>query len=137
MWVGFRAVEVLRFIRRNRLLFRVLRENWLRPVNFLKHPAVTTSHRHPRGELTKGRVTHELMILPNLELTDNCSETKLVIMHVAQIQDYSGGWLLSASVPGSSHMQGKSAGSLGIHGGLEPKCTPGRRFEFADRVTRG
>ena len=69
--------EVLEFIHRNRLIFLVLGETWLRPVDSLKHPAIVIDHRHPREEFSKGQGIHGLMVLRNLQLTESSDLAEL------------------------------------------------------------
>ena len=70
--------EVLEFIHRNRLLFLVLGETWLRPVDSLRHPAIAIDHRYPREEFSRGRGVHGVMVLRNLELTESSDFTELL-----------------------------------------------------------
>ena len=63
--------EVLEFMNRNRLLFLVLGETWLRPADSLRHPAIVIDHRYPREEFSKGRGVHGLMVLRNPQLTES------------------------------------------------------------------
>ena len=63
--------EVLEFMHSNRLLFLVLGETWLRPVDSLRHPAIVIDHRYPREEFSRGRGVHGLMVLRNLQLTES------------------------------------------------------------------
>lgn len=66
------------------------------------------------------------MILRGSDLTKSSgfaelSETKLAIMRVVQIWDYGGTWLLHTYETRFVRMRERSAGNLGIRGGLEPK----------------
>ena len=63
--------EVLEFMNRNRLLFLVLGETWLRPTDTLRHPAIVIDHRYSREEFSRGRGVHGLMVLRNLQLTES------------------------------------------------------------------
>lgn len=46
--------EVSKFTRRNRLLFLVTGETWLRPATPLKHSVIVIGRRCPRKGLSKG-----------------------------------------------------------------------------------
>ena len=69
--------EVLEFMCRNRLLFLVLGETWLRPADSLRHPAIVIDHRHPREEFFRGRGVHGIMVLRNLQLTEDSDFAEL------------------------------------------------------------